>query len=214
MHEGRPAVSPVARRSLREAPHVRRRLLIEAATRCLEQGGIQAFTVERICREAGVSRGLIHRYFAGKDDLLVAVYQSVLYETMTKHIAGLGTMPPDAPAARRLNGLVDACFLPDSFDRYSFLVWLALWGEIARNPRLRTVHRDHYHTYRRHLAAEIAGVAQARSLAVDAPALARSFIALLDGLWLEWCQDEELVEPETARAACWDLLETKLGPLR
>lgn len=214
MPRDRPAARLSAARYTREAPQVRRRLLIEAATRCLEKGGIQAFTIDRIRREAGVSRGLISHHFAGKDDLLVAVYQAVLYETMTQHITHLAAMPRDAPALHRLRALVDTSFLPETFERYNFLVWLALWGEIAKNPRLRTVRREHYETRRHHLAAEIADVAAGRNLTVDASGLAGSFIALLDGLWLEWCQDGEVVSPRQARAACWDLLESKLGPLR
>lgn len=212
--QGRPVVGSEALRFTRVAPQVRRRLLIEAATRCLQKGGIQFFTVDRICREAGVSRGLINHYFVSKDDLLVAVYQSSLYETLTKHITQVMAMPKDAPALHRLRALVDACFLPDTFDRSNLLVWLALWGEVANNPKLRAVHRDLYDTYRRQLAAEIAAVAVTRKCTVDAPRLARSFIALLDGLWLEWCLDEQVVNRTEARAACYDLLESKLGPLR
>ena len=53
--------------------------MIEAAERCLAAHGIQGFTIDRICREANVSRGLISHYFAGKDELLAAVYRSALY---------------------------------------------------------------------------------------------------------------------------------------
>lgn len=203
-----------AARYTREVPEVRRRLLIAAATRCLEKGGIKAFSVERIRREAGVSRGLINHYFDGLGDLLAAVYREVLNETMTLHIEQVDAMPKTAAATDRLRALVEACFLPNTFDRYTILVWLALWGEIVNNPKLRAIHRDHYTTYRLHLAREIADVAEGRNLILDAGALAGSYIALLDGLWLEWCQDEELMSPTEAQAACWDLLETKLGSLR
>lgn len=213
MSQGRPAVYSGARYT-RVTRSVRRRLLIEAATRCLSRGGIEAFTVDRICREAGVSRGLINHYFDGKDELLVAVYQAALYGTMTRHIAQLDAMPKGAHAVDRLRTVVETCFLPDVFQRSDFLVWLAFWSEASKNPRLRTVHREHYDTFRQHFATEIAHVAQARKLTVDAPGLARSFIALMDGLWLEWCLDEHVVGADDAREACWDLLESKLGPLR
>lgn len=213
MPPGRPAAVPGGARFTREVPHVRRRLLIEAATRCLEKGGIQAFTVDRICREAGVSRGLINHYFDGKDDLLVAVYQSSLYDTVTKHITRIAAMPSEAPALDRLCALVDGCFLEETFDRSNLLVWLALWGEVANNSKLRSVHRELYDSYRRRLAQDIAAVAQERKLSIDPLVLARSFIALMDGLWLEWCLDEKVVTPEEARAACYDLLEAKLGRL-
>lgn len=203
-----------AARYTREVPEVRRRQLIEAATRCIEKGGIQAFTIDRICREAGVSRGLINYYFASKDDLLVAVYQAVLYGPMIHYLTKVEAMPQDASTLDRLRVLVETSFQPDSFRREDFLIWLALWGEAATNPRLQVVHREHYDTYKRHLADELSDVAEERKLEVDAPKLARSFMALLNGLWLECCLDERVLCPKDAKEACWDLIESKLGPLR
>ena len=212
MPRGRPDSKPSAARHSREAPEVRRQLLIEAATRCLEKGGIKAFTVERIRREAGVSRGLINHYFESTGDLLVAVYQSALDQFIDQLTERVNGMPEDDPD--RLGALVEACFAPSNFDRFTFPVWLALWGELAKNAKLRALRRRSFNSYRRLLAAEIAKVAEARKLTLDAATLARNFMALFDGLWLEWCQDEEMVSPKEAQAACRDLLESKLGPLR
>jgi hypothetical protein len=53
-----------------------------------------------------------------------------------------------------------------------------------------------------------------RDKQVDAPALARNFIALVDGLWLEWCLDESVVTPQAAEAAGFEMLEAQVGPLR
>lgn len=70
MTEAQPATAKKKRgakksppRFSREQADVRRSMLIEAATRCLSVGGIGAFTVDRICKEAGVSRGLINHHF-------------------------------------------------------------------------------------------------------------------------------------------------------
>lgn len=214
MSRERPDRRPAEARHTREEPEVRRRLLIAAATRCLEMGGIKAFTVERIRREAGVSRGLINHYFDSLGDLLVAVYREVLNQSFNPLIEPVDGMPEDAAAIDRIRALVEACFRPGNFDRYTFPVWLALWGEISRNPKLRALRRNNYESYRRRLAVEIERLAEARKLTVDASALAGSFMALFDGLWLEWCQDEDVVGLDEAREACWDLLESKLGPLR
>jgi TetR/AcrR family transcriptional regulator, transcriptional repressor of bet genes len=213
MPRRRPAVNSGARFT-RESKSVRRRHLIEAATRCLARGGIEEFTVDRICREAGVSRGLINHYFTGKDELLIAVYQAALYETMTRHVAQMNAMSADSPALLRLTTVVEGCFLPSLFHRSDFLVWLAFWAEVSRNPRLRDIHRELYGSFRINLAEQIAHVAQSRGLAVDAKGLARDFVALMDGLWIEWCLDEGVMGADDIREACWDLLESKLGPLR
>ncbi len=205
---------PRTARFTREAPDVRRRQLIEAATRCIAEGGIAAFTVDRICKEAKISRGLINHYFPSKDDLLIAVYETSLYQTVTSHIEQLSSMPKHAPAEDRLSMIVEATCHPSYFAEPRLLVWLALWGEVATNPKLQAAHRELYDSYRQTLAREIAAVAKKRGRGVDAPSLARSFIALFDGLWLEWCLDSRVVSPEDARNACYDLLEAKLGPLQ
>jgi TetR/AcrR family transcriptional repressor of bet genes len=201
----------------REQAEVRRAMLIEAATRCLSQGGIGAFTVDRICKEANVSRGLINHYFDGRDGLLVEVYKYSLYASVNAHITearqrrALNTSWPPEEA---LVALVKSNFSPVYFSRANLLIWLSLWGEIAVNPRLQVAHSELYNAYRAELAEDIAAVARARGRLVDAPSLARNFIALVDGLWLEWCLDTTVVTPESAEAAGFEILEQQVGSLR
>lgn len=192
-------------------------MLIEAAARCLSRGGIGAFTVDSICREAGVSRGLINHYFGGLDGLLVEVYKSSLYASVNAHIeearqrraSDAGWEPDEALVA-----LVQSNFSPAYFSRENLLIWLSLWGEIAVNPRLQAAHKELYNAYRVELSELIAAVAGSRRRDVDAPALARNFIALVDGLWLEWCLDATVVTPEDAEAAGFEMLEAQVGTLR
>ncbi|MFA6575934.1 MAG: helix-turn-helix domain-containing protein, partial [Nocardioides sp.] len=47
--------------------------LLEAAARLMERDGSNAVSMQAVAAEAGVSVGLIYRYFGGKDDLLLAV---------------------------------------------------------------------------------------------------------------------------------------------
>lgn len=58
----------------------RRAELIAAGLACMARGGIQEFTVDRICAEAGVSRGLITHHFGSMNGLLAAVYASMYQE--------------------------------------------------------------------------------------------------------------------------------------
>ncbi|KAA3447376.1 TetR family transcriptional regulator [Mesorhizobium sp. SARCC-RB16n] len=201
----------------REQADVRRSMLIEAATRCLSVGGIGAFTIDRICREAGVSRGLINHHFESLDGLLVEVYKSSLYASVNNQIAEAKRRRAEAsdwPPEASLAALVRSNFSPDYFSRENLLIWLSLWGEIAVNPRLQAAHRELYDAYRAELAEDIAAVAIPRLRQVDAPSLARNFIALVDGLWLEWCLDESVVTPQAAEAAGFEMLEAQVGPLR
>jgi len=199
----------------REQPGVRRRMLVEAAMECLARDGIQGFTIDRICKLAGVSRGLINHYFDSKDGLLVEVYRGSLYQMVSTRIAQVAGADPtgDSSPNARLTAIIDATFTPEFFSRARLRIWLALWGEIATNPTLRKAHRELYGTYRGTIAREIALIAKARGIKLDADRLALSFLALVDGLWLEWCLDDEAVRTDEVRAAATNMLEMHLGPL-
>jgi TetR/AcrR family transcriptional repressor of bet genes len=201
----------------REAPELRRAMIIEAATRCLARGGIGGFTVDAICREAGISRGLINHYFDSLDGLLVEVYRMSMYKNVNTHIEEAKRRREENrgwPPEIALVQLISSNFLPRYFNGDNLLLWLSLWAEIAVNPRLKAAHRELYDAYRIELAEDIAAVAAARGKAVDAPTLARNFIALIDGLWLEWCLDETVLTPDAAEAAGFEMIEAQVGPLR
>jgi AcrR family transcriptional regulator len=180
-------------------------MLVEAGLACLAKGGIQGFTLDNICREAGASRGLVAHHFGSKDGLLAACYHA-MYERV------MGALRPEGGPAG-LADLIDACFAPEVFNGESLRVWLALWGEIARAEGLRATHRRLYAAYRAEVAAAIAAEAAARVRRVEAEALAAAFIALSDGVWLEHAIDPELMPLARARGACRALIEAHLGPL-
>lgn len=56
----------------------RRAELLVAAARLMERDGSEAVSMQALAREAGVSVGLIYRYFSGKDQLLLDVITNVL----------------------------------------------------------------------------------------------------------------------------------------
>lgn len=64
-----------ARRTLAEH---RSRQLLDAAARLMEREGSQAVSMQALAAEAGVSVGLIYRYFGSKADILLAVITDVL----------------------------------------------------------------------------------------------------------------------------------------
>jgi AcrR family transcriptional regulator len=56
----------------------RSRQLLDAAARLMEREGSEAVSMQALAAEAGVSVGLIYRYFGSKDDILLAVIVQVL----------------------------------------------------------------------------------------------------------------------------------------
>jgi AcrR family transcriptional regulator len=68
-------VQDAARQMLAEQ---RSRQLLDAAARLMEREGSDAVSMQALASEAGVSVGLIYRYFGSKDDILLAVIVQVL----------------------------------------------------------------------------------------------------------------------------------------
>jgi len=80
----------------------RSRQLLDAAARVMEREGSQAVSMQAVASEAGVSVGLIYRYFGSKDDLLLAVILNVLEDfatTVPAAIAAAGDDPVERLAA-------------------------------------------------------------------------------------------------------------------
>jgi len=57
---------------------MRRTQFVIAATKLMEQHGFHGMTTDQLAREAGVSVGLVYKYFAKKEDILLAVILHVL----------------------------------------------------------------------------------------------------------------------------------------
>jgi TetR/AcrR family transcriptional repressor of bet genes len=183
----------------------RRKSLIEASLACMAQGGIAAFTVDRVCQRAGVSRGLITHHFGSMSGLMAAVYAHLYTETIPSAAA-----LPEGEA--RLTALVDALFDPHFFNRPALNVWLALWGAISNTPDLTQEHRKQYGLYVRMVAGILAERASSRGRTIEPETLARSFISLVDGLSLQHCIDPPSMPALVARQACLDFLKLHLGP--
>lgn len=182
----------------------RRAALEEAALVCMARGGILEFTIDKVCREAGVSRGLITHHFQTKDGLLAAVYANMYRKS-------LAVMNAPRPGMSRIAAMVEASFSDEVFNRDVLNIWLTLWGEIANNPVLQDEHRRQYGRYHADVTSALVEAAPGR--AVDCDALARQLICLIDGLGLQHCIEPALMPPEEAKAACYALLAPHLGPL-
>lgn len=181
----------------------RRAQLMDVALAGLARGGIQEFTVDKICAAAGVSRGLILHHFGSMAGLLAAVYARLYRDTTPD----LSPLPPEA----RIAALIDGSFASKAFNRETLNAWLALWGQISNTPALRDEHRRQYVSYLAQVSEAIAALALARGRAVEALPLAKSLICLIDGLCLQHCLDPEAMPAEAAKDACRAFLAPHLG---
>lgn len=183
---------------------MRRERLVEASINCLAVEGIQGFTVDAICREAGSSRGLIVHHFGSKDALLAAVYAEVFQSLL----AGLDGVDPDTATPEALvDGVLSGGFL----ERKYLNVWLALWGEISVNPGMQAEHRKLNALFRDKLAQSLNAMAKRRGTVIDGLGVAILLISLADGLWLQQCIDQSLLASDRAKALCLTVVNAALS---
>jgi AcrR family transcriptional regulator len=176
----------------RKTAQQRRSELIAAGVACLGRGGMSAFTIDQICKQAGVSRGLINHHFDSKEALLVSIYAQMTEYLVREHAA--------ATPRQQIASLIDDSFDAASFNKSNLRAWLAIWGQVATHAELKSL-------YRLQLVDALTAIADAEQLAIDAASIARQLIALIDGLWLEYCLHSDGFSLDDARADCYRFLQ-------
>jgi len=118
----------------RKDPEVRRSQILEAARNCFANSGFQGTSVDRIATEAGVSVGLLYRFFDSK----AAIIEAIIIEEVDAQLAQLGKAIDahaiDAGATSRLaiRALGEAALNPNRM-----AMMFEISAEVCRNPRLR-----------------------------------------------------------------------------
>ena len=183
----------------------RRRDLIDATLSIIAERGFAETTVARICAAAGVSRGLISHYFAGKDALLLESYRRLADELETETAKAMQRRGGDPVS--RLRALVEVSFRPPVFEFDKMSAWLAFWSAARSAPAMNALNRELYRGYRASVTRLMAEAARARGGALDAHRAATALTALIDGLWLELALDPEAFATDQAEAVCLDYLD-------
>ena len=90
---------------------VRRTQIVKAVIDCIAEGGLEALTMDSVAKRAGVSKGVVNYYFAGKRDLLLQSFEAFL-ESYNQQIVDL--VGPEMGALEMIEIVIDVCF-PDGY---------------------------------------------------------------------------------------------------
>jgi AcrR family transcriptional regulator len=184
----------------RETPEVRRRLLIEATMRSIAKFGYSGTTIETICEEAQVSRGLINHHFGSKEELIRQSYKALRDEWVAQTH---GSVDADcAEPEDRLRALIRVSFGPTMFKQEYLGIWAGFWSAIGKSPALRKMNRELFERDREAYQAIFDEIGRKRGRKIDSRRAALTVIALIDGFWLEWCLDPKSFTAAEAEAAC------------
>jgi len=172
---------------------IRRQQLIDAAISSIHEHGFTSATVARIARKAGVSTGIVHHYFADKNDLLAATMRAML-DILRREAVERMRVAKDPTA--RIYAIIHACYGDEQFAEEVFSAWLALYGNARDSAKLQRI----LHVYHRRLHSNLTynlipliGRERAQDVALGIG-------ALIDGLWLRYALTGRPNDAETPRA--------------
>ena len=163
---------------------LRRAEIVRATIRCLARDGYSGLTMKRVAREAGVSQGILHYYFADKRAILVAALETVTAD-LDRRVAAAQSRRARDPRARLL-ALVGACLRLAVEERAFWIVFVEFWGEMMHDRRLREINAALYERMRRLIGAVVAqGVRAGTFRRVDVLRAAAVILGLVDGVSLQ-----------------------------
>ncbi len=172
---------------------IRRRQLIDATFATVQRHGLADTTMQRIAREAGLSAGIIHHYFADKDALLAATMRALLAELRADVVARLAdARGPEA----RVRAVLAANFAETQFRPELVAAWLAFWAQSPHAPALARLRRLHSRRTWSNLAAPL----RALLTGAEAEAAATTLAAMIDGFWLKAGADDTAFDRRDALA--------------
>jgi TetR/AcrR family transcriptional regulator, transcriptional repressor of aconitase len=161
----------------------RRNQILAAAARCFSRDGFHRTSMQDIVRESGISAGLVYRYFAGKDDMIVAIVTE-WHDTRRT----LLDVAPGDPG--ELGGLAASYFgllrsIGEPANRDNLRLGIQVWAEAVRSPQIRELVRRGVDVPRTNAAGLLRG-----STELDPDALARILIAIYQGLMVQTAWDD------------------------
>jgi AcrR family transcriptional regulator len=186
-----PAAAATDLASARELAGDKAARIVEAMRVSVAARGIAGATFDHVAREAGVSRGLLHYYFATKEKLLVEVVRresDVRIEALEAAVGG----------AEDAEGVLAA--LVRSFEELigegqtAVVMFYEMMTLAQRNPEIAAELAELGRRTRQHMAAALRAKSEAGVLRLraDADVLATFLFALADGITVRKLSEPEL----------------------
>jgi AcrR family transcriptional regulator len=181
---------------------------MSVAIDCFARLGYQGTSIERIARDAGVTKGALYYHFRDKEDLLFAAVKD--------RIAGFNrsvaqSVAPADDALGALRRVVDACFFHATVSNHRRFIITLMVEALDVNPRLSEEFRSVVRTTRAFVAAIVRRGQEAGTFRadVDANAAAAAIAAGIMGAEIQHYQDPEVIDLRAVldtiveQLACW-----------
>ncbi len=185
MARGRP------RRS--ERPEPSRKQLMSAAIDSFARLGYQGTSIDRIARDAGVTKGAVYYHFRDKEELLFAAVRDRI-GGFEKDVLKATTPPIDAITA--LRGVVDSCFFHATVSNHRRFIITLMVEALDTNPRLSAEFRNILRRMRAFLVNVVRSGQEQGTLRpdIDAALAASVLMAGIMGAEIQHYQDQQEVD--------------------
>jgi len=185
----------------------RQQQLIQATIRSVASLGLSDTTMASVCREAGLSQGIINLHFQSKERLLIETLSFIAEEYRDAWETALRKV--DGGPAEKLAALVAVDFKPPLCDRNKLAVWFAFWGESKSRPVYRKICAERDIAYRKELVAVCEElIKQGGYQGVVAETVAACLSTMSSGCWLDMLTNPRSMTREQARQICMSYLVT------
>lgn len=178
-------------KTARRDPEASRQALIDATLDMIAEVGITDTTVSSIIERAGLSRGMIHLHFRGKDNLLTEsarCFSDAYYAEMDRQVAEAGEAPEDVVMAVIRADLGEALLNPRSTR-----IWHAFRGVAHSHPGIARYSSTQDARLRETLFGAFGRIARADGGADDLTVRQATYgtLAMLEGMWVHYLADME-----------------------
>ncbi len=174
----------------------KREIILEAASACIAESGLDGVSVKRIAERANVSPALIFYYFQNKESLALHVWKSA-WEKLNSRSDGVDVQPGLANIHRKFRAL----WPERPVDMPPPSLFLELWAQASRNELLGRIHSARFQSsHAEYVAGFEADKKKGRLRPTAEPSLYADIIAALYyGFEIQICLDG--LSPERAHDA-------------
>ena len=178
----KPAPNPASKSGAKRNPEAKKQRLIDATLDTIAENGITDTSVSRIIERAGLSRGMIHLHFGGKDKLLAAAakkFSEEYYAEMDR----LGDLGDQATPEAQVIAIVRADLSPVLLNPRSTKIWHAFRGVASTHSGIARYSSTQDQRLVDNLQNAFQKLTTDPALAKDAT---RGTLALLEGMWVSY----------------------------
>jgi len=170
-----------------------RKQMLAAAIDCFARHGYRGTSIDRIAREAGVTKGALYYHFRDKEDLLFAAVKERVGEFERKVVRDV---EPARDAFTTLRQVVDTCFFHATVSNHRRFIITLMVEALDTNPRLSEEFRGILRGMRAFLARVVRRGQRAGSMRrdVDPEAVAATIAGGIMGAEIQHYQDPEQID--------------------